>query len=122
MKRASFAAITTLLAIGTTATALGLGVTLVTSLPRGPVVDWSLEAQRAIVPPPAGVGNKFPGEAAVYWESFTSRCTTPLWRSRAATVHTRSRLQLRPIRLLRPLSQRRHMEYSSRCCQCSAEI
>jgi hypothetical protein len=31
-----------------------------------PVVDWSLEAQRAIVPPPAGVGNKFPGEAAVY--------------------------------------------------------
>jgi hypothetical protein len=31
-----------------------------------PVIDWSLEAQRAIVPPPAGVGNKFPGDAAVY--------------------------------------------------------
>jgi hypothetical protein len=31
-----------------------------------PVAYWSLEAQRAIVPPPAGVGNKFPGEAAVY--------------------------------------------------------
>jgi hypothetical protein len=31
-----------------------------------PVVEWSLEAQRAIVPPPAGVGDKFPGEAAVY--------------------------------------------------------
>lgn len=30
------------------------------------VADWSLEAQRAIVPPPAGVGDKFPGEAAVY--------------------------------------------------------
>ena len=66
MKRAFFAAIATLLAIGTTATFRGLGVTPVTSLPRGPVVDWSLEAQRAIVPPPAGNGNKFPGEAAVY--------------------------------------------------------
>ncbi len=66
MKRAAFAAIATLLAIGTTATSRGLGVTSVTSLPRGPVVDWSLEAQRAIVPPPAGNGNKFPGEAAVY--------------------------------------------------------
>lgn len=38
-----------------------------------PVIDWSLEAQRAIVPPgPGGIfgsenyGNKFPGEAAVY--------------------------------------------------------
>jgi hypothetical protein len=31
-----------------------------------PVVEWSLEAQRAIVPPPAGVGDRFPGEAAVY--------------------------------------------------------
>ena len=66
MKRAFFGAIATLLAIGTTATSRGLGVTPVTSLPRGPVVDWSLEAQRAIVPPPAGEGNKFPGEAAVY--------------------------------------------------------
>src|SRR5262245_23682383 len=36
------------------------------SLSSTPVIEWSLEAQRAIVPPPAGVGNKFPGEAAVY--------------------------------------------------------
>jgi hypothetical protein len=33
--------------------------------PMTPVADWSLEAQRALVPPPAGVGDKFPGEAAV---------------------------------------------------------
>ena len=62
MKRAFFAIIATLLAIGTT----GLGMTSVTSRPLTPVAHWSLEAQRAIVPPPAGVGNKFPGEAAVY--------------------------------------------------------
>ncbi len=34
-----------------------------------PVIDWSTEARRAIVPPSAGpenYGNKFPGEAAVY--------------------------------------------------------
>jgi len=34
-----------------------------------PVIDWSNEARRAIVPPSAGpenYGNKFPGEAAVY--------------------------------------------------------
>jgi hypothetical protein len=34
-----------------------------------PVIDWSNEARRAIVPPSAGAenyGNKFPGEAAVY--------------------------------------------------------
>ena len=66
LKRACFAAIATLLVIGTTAMSRSLGVTSATSLPRGPVVDWSLEAQRAIVPPPAGNGNKFPGEAAVY--------------------------------------------------------
>ena len=66
MKRAFFVAIATLLAIGTTATFRDVGATPVTSLPRGPVDDWSREAQRAIVPPPAGNGNKFPGEAAVY--------------------------------------------------------
>jgi hypothetical protein len=66
MKRALVVVIAALLAIGTTAAFRGLGVTPVTPLPRGPVVDWSLEAQRAIVPPPAGNGNKFPGEAAVY--------------------------------------------------------
>ncbi len=39
------------------------------SLSAAPVVDWSNEARRAIVPPTAGsenFGNKFPGEAAVY--------------------------------------------------------
>lgn len=66
MKRTFFVAIATLLAVGTTATPRVLGVTSVMSLPRGPVADWSLEAQRAFVPPPAGNGNKFPGEAAVY--------------------------------------------------------
>ncbi|MGQ0733383.1 MAG: vanadium-dependent haloperoxidase [Acidobacteriota bacterium] len=66
MKRVFFAATATLLAIGPTATFHGLGETPAASLPPGPVVAWSLESQRAIVPPPAGVGNKFPGEAAVY--------------------------------------------------------
>src|SRR5215831_14552904 len=40
-----------------------------TDLPAAPVVAWSNEARRAIVPPSAGpenFGNKFPGEAAVY--------------------------------------------------------
>ena len=40
-----------------------------TDLPATPVIDWSNEARRAIVPPSAGpenYGNKFPGEAAVY--------------------------------------------------------
>lgn len=66
MKRAFFVATAALLAIGTTASFRVVGATPATSLPRGPVVDWSLEAQRAIVPPPAGNGNKFPGEAAFY--------------------------------------------------------
>ena len=62
MKRACSTVMTTLLAIGAT----GCGVASVASLPPTPVAHWSLEAQRAIVPPPAGIGNKFPGEAAVY--------------------------------------------------------
>src|SRR6266496_6178334 len=40
-----------------------------TDLTATPVIDWSNEARRAIVPPSAGpenYGNKFPGEAAVY--------------------------------------------------------
>jgi hypothetical protein len=39
------------------------------SLPATPVLQWSNEARRAIVPPSAGpenFGNKFPGEAGVY--------------------------------------------------------
>jgi len=38
-------------------------------LSAAPVIDWSNEARRAIVPPTAGAenyGNKFPGEAALY--------------------------------------------------------
>ncbi len=38
-------------------------------VPSAPVIDWSNEARRAIVPPSAGsenFGNKFPGEAGVY--------------------------------------------------------
>jgi len=40
-----------------------------TSFSAAPVLVWSTEARRAIVPPSAGAenfGNKFPGEAAVY--------------------------------------------------------
>src|SRR4051794_41786875 len=39
------------------------------SVSASPVLAWSNEARRAIVPPSAGLenfGNKFPGEAAVY--------------------------------------------------------
>jgi len=68
MKRRCFAAVATLVAIGAIVTAREAALTS----PAGdaarqtPVAHWSLEAQRAIVPPPAGVGDKFPGEAAVY--------------------------------------------------------
>jgi hypothetical protein len=40
-----------------------------TALPATPVIDWSNEARRAIVPAGAGpenFGNKFPGEAGIY--------------------------------------------------------
>jgi hypothetical protein len=40
-----------------------------TALPATPIIDWSNEARRAIVPPSAGsenFGNKFPGEAGIY--------------------------------------------------------
>jgi hypothetical protein len=66
MKRARFGFIGALLAISTAVTLRGLAVTPAPSVPRTPIVAWSLEAQRVIVPPPAGVGEKFPGEAAVY--------------------------------------------------------
>lgn len=63
------------------AAALGVGLAAFRAVELGanppfspaPVIDWSREAQRAIVPPgPGGIfgqenyGNKFPGEAAVY--------------------------------------------------------
>ena len=66
MKPAFVAVSAALLAVGTPASFGRLSVTAVSSLPATPVADWSLEAQRAIVPPPAGSGDKFPGEAAVY--------------------------------------------------------
>ena len=66
MKRALLVVLSALLAIGTTTTFHVLAVSQVGSLPRGPVVDWSLEAERALLPPPTGYGDKFPGEAAVY--------------------------------------------------------
>lgn len=64
----------TLIAVGSILLAAGADVfrvaghtspAIVPALPT-PIADWSLEAQRAIVPPPGGVGDKFPGEAAVY--------------------------------------------------------
>ena len=68
MKRTFFAVVAALLAIGPAAASRDLEPTspATASLPLTPVANWSLEAQRAIVPPPAGVGNKFPGDAAVY--------------------------------------------------------
>jgi hypothetical protein len=67
MKRTVIAVGLILLAIGTAALPVA-GLTSPAVMPPSltPIADWSLEAQRAIVPPPAGVGDKFPGEAAVY--------------------------------------------------------
>ena len=64
----TFSPIAALLAIGPAAALRRLEPTspATESLVLTQVADWSLEAQRAIVPPPAGVGNKFPGEAALY--------------------------------------------------------
>lgn len=67
MKRALIGLGSILLAIGADAFRLAghTAPALAPALPT-PIADWSREAQRAIVPPPAGVGDKFPGEAAVY--------------------------------------------------------
>lgn len=68
MRRTLFAVVASLLAIGAPLAFRGPVLTrhAVASVRLTPVAHWSLEAQRAIVPPPAGAGNKFPGEAAVY--------------------------------------------------------
>ena len=67
MKRTLIAVGSILLAIGAAAFRVaGHTSPAIAQAPLTPVADWSLEAQRAIVPPPAGVGDKFPGEAAVY--------------------------------------------------------
>ena len=67
MKRTVIAVGSILLAIGAAALPEA-GLTSPGVMPPSltPIADWSLEAQRAIVPPPAGIGDKFPGEAAVY--------------------------------------------------------
>ena len=61
------------LAVGATGVDRAVELRADNSLSPTPVIYWSLEAQRAIVPPgPGGIfgsenyGNKFPGEAAVY--------------------------------------------------------
>jgi hypothetical protein len=61
------------LAVGAPAANQAVELRAHSSLSPTPLIEWSLEAQRAIVPPgPAGIfgsenyGNKFPGEAAVY--------------------------------------------------------
>ena len=80
-----------------------------TDLSATPVIDWSTEARRAIVPPSAGpenYGNKFPGEAAVYmgivhaaiydaavaieggYEPYAIRLTAPHNTSSAAAIAT----------------------------------
>jgi hypothetical protein len=67
-----FAVAAALLALGTGSATSGYGHTpqaAAATLSATPVVDWSNEARRAIVPPTAGAenfGNKFPGEAGVY--------------------------------------------------------
>jgi hypothetical protein len=71
MKRAIFLAIAASLGLATTASpGVGQEPTAETAtLTAAPVIDWSNEARRAIVPPSAGAenyGNKFPGEAGVY--------------------------------------------------------
>lgn len=67
MKRTVIAVGSMLLALGAAAfRAADLASAQVLPASLTPVADWSREAQRAIVPPPAGVGDKFPGEAAVY--------------------------------------------------------
>src|SRR6266496_3660452 len=68
MRRTLFTVVAALLVTETTVALRGLVLTshAVASVRLTSVAHWSLEAQRAIVPPPAGVGNKFPGEAAVY--------------------------------------------------------
>src|SRR2546427_6333023 len=74
--RLAFALLVVLVGVAAYASAVpatptsGVSNTLIgASLSATPVIDWSNEARRAIVPAAAGAenfGNKFPGEAAVY--------------------------------------------------------
>jgi hypothetical protein len=63
------AAILTLGTASATSGSGGMPQAKAATLAATPVIDWSNEARRAIVPPGAGpenFGNKFPGEAGVY--------------------------------------------------------
>jgi PAP2 superfamily len=73
MRYATAFAFAAVLASGTPAAIRAVGIHGNGSVSAGPIIYWSLQAQRAVVPPgPAGIfgpenyGNKFPGEAAVY--------------------------------------------------------
>ncbi len=75
MKRTFFAIVSGLIALGAAGAMQQMRGTphAVAAANAAPVIDWSHEARRAIVPPgPGGVfgpenyGNKFPGEAALY--------------------------------------------------------
>jgi len=85
MKRAFFAAIATLLAIETTATFRGVGATPVTSLPRGPVVDRSLEANARSCRHRAATATSSPAKRRSTWQSSTLLCTTLPWPSKVAS-------------------------------------
>jgi hypothetical protein len=116
MRRTIFLAVAAaLLALGAIATA-GVGRAPgadAATLAATPVIDWSNEARRAIVPPgPGGIfgaenyGNKFPGEAGVYmgivhaaiydaavaieggYQPYAIALTAPVGTSPAATIAT----------------------------------
>jgi hypothetical protein len=76
LRTLSVAFVAALLTLGPASAAPGIGLSQqaeATATAATPVIDWSTEARRAIVPAgPGGIfgsenfGNKFPGEAAVY--------------------------------------------------------
>jgi hypothetical protein len=100
-----------------------------TPLPATPVIDWSNEARRAIVPASAGsenFGNKFPGDAGVYmgivhaaiydaavaieggYEPYAIALTAPAETSPAAAVATAAHhvlVGLQPALGLNPAQQ-----------------
>jgi hypothetical protein len=106
---------------------------MASTFPATPVIDWSTEARRAIVPGgPAGVfgsenyGNKFPGEAAVYmgivhvaiydaavaveggYQPYVGHVTAPPGASPAAAVATAAHdvlIGLQPALGLTPAQQ-----------------
>jgi len=96
------------------ALARGDGSPVFRSVPRAfsatPVLYWSNEARRAIVPPSAGpenFGNKFPGEAAVYMGIVHVAIYDAAVAIEGGYRPTQSRLPLRPAPPRRPPSRRR---------------